>query len=570
MNRPHRAHVLGLRFDSSQRLGVLAAATVTAVGAAATILAMSGPAGAADSPAPLIGAEKSTVIDNSYIVVMKGKGSAAKANAAEARALAKKKGGSVKYAYDKAITGFSATLDADALDALRSDPDVDYVEANQKVLASGDQANPTWSLNRIDQRNLPLNSNYHYDYTGSGVKAYILDTGIRSGHADFGGRVTSGYTAIGSSTEDENGHGTHVAGTVGGSTYGVAKNVTLVPVRVLDASGSGTTAGVIAGVNWVTSNHTSGPAVANMSLGGGVSSTLDSAVSSSMADGVTYAVAAGNDSGANACNGSPARVAGALTVGSTTNTDARSSFSNIGSCVDLFAPGSSITSAWHTSNTATNTISGTSMATPHVAGVAALYLQANPTASASAVASAINSNATTGVVTSPGSGSPNRLLYSLWSGGTDPTDPPTTGNLLANPGFESGASGWSSSSGVIDSSTDAPARSGSYKAWLNGYGSTRTDTLSQSVTLPATGKTLSFYLRVISNETTTTTAYDKLTVKIGSTTLATYSNLNETSSYALKSFSLGAYAGGTVTLTFTGTEDSSLGTSFLIDDTSVA
>ncbi|MBB3090245.1 S8 family peptidase [Nocardioides albus] len=559
MNRPHR----------TQRLCALAAATVTAVGAATTILAMSGPA-AADSPAPLIGAEKSTVIDNSYIVVMKGKGADAKANAADARALAKKKGGSVKYAYDKAITGFSATLDADALDALRNDPDVDYVEANQVVKTSGDQANPTWGLNRIDQRNLPLNSNYHYDYTGSGVKAYILDTGIRSGHADFGGRVTSGYTAIGSSTEDENGHGTHVAGTVGGSTYGVAKGVTLVPVRVLDAAGSGTTAGVIAGVNWVTSNHTSGPAVANMSLGGGVSTTLDSAVSSSIADGVTYAVAAGNDSGANACNGSPSRVAAALTVGSTTNSDARSSFSNIGSCLDLFAPGSSITSAWHTSNTATNTISGTSMATPHVAGVAALYLQANPSASASSVASAIVSNATTGVVTSPGTGSPNRLLYSLWSGGTDPTDPPPTGNLLANPGFESGATGWSTSSGVIDNSTDAPARSGSYKAWLNGYGSTRTDTLSQSVTLPATGKTLSFYLRVISSETTTTTAYDKLTVKIGSTTLATYSNLNETSSYTLKSFSLGAYAGSTVTLTFTGTEDSSLGTSFLIDDTSIA
>ncbi|MEI7058538.1 S8 family peptidase [Nocardioides sp. CCNWLW239] len=570
MNRPHRAHGRGLRFDRAQRLGALAAATVTAVGAATAILAMSGPAGAADSPAPLIGAEKPTAIDNSYIVVMKGNGSAAKANAADARALAKEKGGSVKYAYDKAITGFSATLDADALDALRNDPDVDYVEANQTVKASGDQANPTWGLNRIDQRNLPLNSNYHYDYTGSGVKAYIIDTGIRSAHADFGGRVTSGYTAIGSSTEDENGHGTHVAGTVGGSTYGVAKNVTLVPVRVLDASGSGTTAGVIAGVNWVTSNHTSGPAVANMSLGGGVSSTLDTAVSNSIADGVTYAVAAGNDYGANACNGSPSRVAAALTVGSTTSTDAKSDFSNIGSCLDLFAPGSSITSAWHTSNTATNTISGTSMATPHVAGVAALYLQAHPTASASSVASAIVSNATTGVVTSPGTGSPNRLLYSLWSGGTDPTDPPTTGNLLVNPGFESGATGWSSSSGVIDSSSGAPARTGSYKAWLNGYGTARTDTLSQSVTLPATGKTLSFYLRVITNETTTSTAYDKLTVKIGSTTLATYSNLNASSSYALKSFSLGAYAGSTVTLTFTGTEDSSLGTSFLIDDTSIA
>ncbi|WP_246088165.1 S8 family peptidase [Nocardioides albertanoniae] len=559
MNRP----------TPQRRLSALAAATATAVGAAAAILAMSPPAGAAEHPAPLIGAEKSTAIDGSYIVVMKGNGAKAKADAADARALAKKKGGSVKFAYDKAITGFSATLDADALDALRADPDVDYVEANQVVKASGDQANPTWGIDRIDQRNLPLNSNYHYDYTGSGVKAYIIDTGIRSAHAEFGGRVISGYTAIGSSTEDENGHGTHVAGTVGGSTYGVAKSVTLVPVRVLDASGSGSTAGVIAGVNWVTSNHTSGPAVANMSLGGGVSSTLDSAVSNSIADGVSYAVAAGNDSGADACNGSPSRVASALTVGSTTSTDARSSFSNIGSCVDLFAPGSSITSAWNTSNTATNTISGTSMATPHVAGVAALYLQAHPTASASSVASAIVSNATTGVVSSPGSGSPNRLLHSLWSGGTDPTDPPS-GNLLVNPGFESGATGWSSSSGVIDGSTSAPARSGSYKAWLNGYGTTHTDTLSQSVTLPAAGKTLSFYLRVVTDETTSSTAYDKLTVKVGSTTLATYSNLNASSSYSLKSLSLGSFAGSTVTVSFTGTEDSSQGTSFLIDDTSIA
>jgi len=237
--------------------------------------------------------------------------------------------------------------------------------------------------------------------------------------------------------------------------------------------------------------------------------------------------------------------------------------------VDVIAPGSNITSSWYTSTTATNTISGTSMATPHVAGVAALYLAAHTSATPATIQSWITSNATTGVVTSPGTGSPNRLLYSL-EGGTTPTDPPSTGNLLVNPGFESGATGWSASSGVIDNSSSAPARTGSYKAWLNGYGSTHTDTLSQSVTLPTTGKTLSFYLRVITNETTTSTAYDKLTVKVGSTTLATYSNLNASSSYALKSFSLGSYAGSTVTLTFTGTEDSSLGTSFLIDDTSIA
>ncbi len=565
MNRPHRV----------QRLGALAAATATAVGAATTILALSGPAGAADNPAPLIGADKANAIDGQYIVVMKDQAKAgngfrasAKSDNAAVRSKAEEAGGKVKFTYDAALNGFAATLSDSALAEVRSDPAVDYVEADGVVKATGDQSNPTWGIDRIDQRNLPLSSSYHYDQTGSGVTAYIIDTGILSTHTQFSGRVASGYYSVGSSTTDQNGHGTHVAGTVGGSTYGVAKGVTLVPVRVLDAQGSGTDSGVIAGINWVTSNHTTGPAVANMSLGGGASSSLDAAVNSSIADGVTYAVAAGNDN-ADASSYSPARVANAITVGSTTNTDARSSFSNYGSIVDVFAPGSNITSSWYTSTTATNTISGTSMATPHVAGVAALYLAAHTSATPATVQSWITSNATTGVVTSPGTGSPNRLLYSL-EGGTTPTDPPSTGNLLVNPGFESGATGWSASSGVIDNSSSAPARTGSYKAWLNGYGSTHTDTLSQSVTLPTTGKTLSFYLRVITNETTTSTAYDKLTVKVGSTTLATYSNLNASSSYALKSFSLGSYAGSTVTLTFTGTEDSSLGTSFLIDDTSVA
>ena len=226
--------------------------------------------------------------------------------------------------------------------------------------------------------------------------------------------MAAGYTAIndGRGTTDCNGHGTHVAGTVGGTTYGVAKQVTIRPVRVLDCNGSGTTSGVIAGVDWVTSNHAAGaPAVANMSLGGGVSSALDTAVNNSIADGVTYAVAAGNEN-TNACNGSPSRVGAALTVGSTTNTDARSSFSNYGSCLDIFAPGSNITSAWHTGTSATNTISGTSMATPHVAGVAALYLQGNPSASPATVGNAITSTATTGVVSGAQTGSPNRLLYS--------------------------------------------------------------------------------------------------------------------------------------------------------------
>ncbi|WP_183100588.1 S8 family peptidase, partial [Nocardioides pelophilus] len=512
-------------------------------------------------------------IDGRYIVVLKSQTS--RTTASGAREVARDNGGRVIHEYTTVLKGFSAKLPARAVRALRANPAVAYIEADRRVSIDADQTGATWGLDRVDQRNLPLNSTYHYDVTGSGVKAYIIDTGVLTTHNQFTGRTSAGYSAIsdGRGTTDCNGHGTHVAGTVGGTTYGVAKGVTIIPVRVLDCSGNGTDSGVIAGIDWVTSNHTSGPAVANMSLGGGVSSALDTAVNNSISDGVFYAVAAGNDYGANACNGSPSRVAAAVTVGSTTSSDARSDFSNIGSCLDIFAPGSGITSAWHTSTTATNTISGTSMATPHVAGAAALYLQAHSTASPSAVASWLTSNATTGKVTNPGTGSPNRLLYTLEGGTTEP--PPPSGNLLANPGFESGNTSWAATSGVITSSTSRPARSGSWKAWLNGYGSSNTDTLSQSVTLPSSGtKTLAFYLRIDSAETTTSTAYDTLRVQVVSggttTTLATYSNLNKSSSYVLRSFSLAAYAGKTVTVKFTGTEDSSLQTSFVIDDTSVS
>lgn len=523
-----------------------------------------------DDLAPVVGRSAPGAIDGRYIVVLNQQ--ASRTVAADARQVAVDKGGRITHRYSSALKGFSAKLPDRAVQALRANPAVAYIEADRRVSIDGDQSGATWGLDRSDQRNLPLNSNYHYDATGSGVKAYIIDTGVLTTHSEFTGRTATGFSAIGGTPTDCNGHGTHVAGTVGGTTYGIAKGVTIIPVRVLDCSGNGTDSGVIAGIDWVTSNHTSGPAVANMSLGGGVSSALDAAVTNSINDGVFYAVAAGNDYGANACNGSPSRVAAAVTVGSTTSSDARSDFSNIGSCLDIFAPGSSIKSAWYTSTTATNTISGTSMATPHVAGAAALYLQTHSTASPASVSSWLTSNATTGKVTNPGTGSPNRLLYTL-EGGTEP--PPPTGNLLANPGFESGNTGWSSTSGVITSSTSRPARTGSWKAWLNGYGSTTTDTLSQNVTLPASGaKTLAFYIRIDSAETTTSTAYDTLRVQIVSggttTTLATYSNLNKNSSYVQKSFSLASYAGQTVTVKFSGTEDSSLQTSFVIDDTSVS
>jgi subtilisin family serine protease len=241
------------------------------------------------------------------------------------------------------------------------------------------------------------------------VTAYVIDTGIKYTHQDFGTRASFGYDAVGTGGVDCNGHGTHVAGTIGGSTYGVAKGIKLVGVRVLNCSGSGTNAGVIAGIDWVTA-HAVKPAVANMSLGGGASSALDAAVSRSISSGVTYAVAAGNST-ANACYSSPSRVGPAITVGATTSTDARASYSNYGTCLDIFAPGSSITSDWYSTNTATNTISGTSMASPHVAGAAALVLANNPAFTPAQVRDSLVGKATANVVTNAGSGSPNRLLY---------------------------------------------------------------------------------------------------------------------------------------------------------------
>jgi serine protease len=343
-------------------------------------------------------------------------------------ALIRQHGGRVLRRFENALRGFSVAMSATAAAALARSPGVRYVEQDSVREIVATQTGATWGLDRIDQRDRPTNGTYIYDTDASVVDVYIIDTGIRSTHTDFGGRVSSvGFTAItdGNGTNDCNGHGTHVAGTVGGATYGVAKGVTLHAVRVLGCTGSGSTSGVIAGVDWVTANHVK-PAVANMSLGGGASTALDDAVRNSIAAGVTYAIAAGN-SNANACNSSPARVTQALTVGSSTNADARSSFSNFGTCVDLFAPGSSITSAWNTSNTATNTISGTSMASPHVAGVAALYLAGDPTATSATVHAAVVSNASLGKLTGVGTGSPNRLLYSRF--GAPPVDSPPSASF---------------------------------------------------------------------------------------------------------------------------------------------
>lgn len=355
-------------------------------------------------------------IVNQYIVVLddavvgeKGHFSIAPYIASEMAANYK---GKIKHVYQHAINGFAVEMTEAEAEALSLDYRVKFVEEDGVVTADVTQNNAPWGLNRIDQRARGGNTTYNYNFTGSGVRAYIIDTGIRTTHTQFGGRASNVFDAFGGSGADCNGHGTHVAGTVGGSTYGVAKSALLRGVRVLDCNGSGSNSGVIAGVDWVRVNHIA-PAVANMSLGGGASTALDNAVNNLSNAGVTIAVAAGN-SNANACNSSPARAANAITVGSITSTDARSSFSNFGTCLDIFAPGSAIISAWVTSNTATATLSGTSMASPHVAGAAALYKQANPGASATTIRNALVNNATLNVVTNPGSGSPNRLLYTLF------------------------------------------------------------------------------------------------------------------------------------------------------------
>lgn len=318
----------------------------------------------------------------------------------------------VTQLYTHALHGMVVTADNKKLARLLNDPRVAFVEEDGYVELSATQTGATWGLDRVDQRDRPLNGTYVYDPLAANVRAYIIDSGIRTGHTQFGTRLLSGYSAIndGRGTNDCNGHGTHVAGTVGGTTWGVAKQVRLVPVRVFGCTGGSANSTIIAGIDWVRANRVL-PAVANMSLGGPASSATDTATNNLINSGVTVVVAAGNNNGANACHYSPARVANAVTVGSTTSTDARSSFSNIGSCVNIFAPGSSITSAWSTSTSASNTISGTSMASPHVAGAAALYLTNNPSASPATVRNWLYSNSTPNRVSNPGTGSPNRLLY---------------------------------------------------------------------------------------------------------------------------------------------------------------
>jgi len=355
------------------------------------------------------------------------------ADGADASAVALQHGVTPRFVYGHAINGFAADLTDVVLASLRLDARVQSIEADQPVKAFGTQTAATWGIDRTDQRDLPLSTTYTYNHGGRGVKAYIIDTGIRFTHAEFrrdDGLTTRAQEGVDVIEEgaimrgnDCNGHGTHVAGTVGGKTYGVAKEVTLIAVRVLDCTGAGWTSGVIYGVDWATAHHRAngGPSVANMSLGGGKSATLNAAVTNSIAAGIVYAIAAGNgdDLGVaqDACTVSPASVteAGvpALTTAASNKTDGKASWSNQGACVDLYAPGVGITSSSFLTDTYTEVLSGTSMASPHVAGVAALYLEQAPTATPATVKSAIVQGATPGKITNNPAGTPNLLLYSL-------------------------------------------------------------------------------------------------------------------------------------------------------------
>ncbi|MEU2538787.1 S8 family peptidase [Streptomyces iakyrus] len=411
MRTPHRS--------SRRRLAALGA-TATAALVASLVSAL--PAGAA--PAAAEGRIQyegaANAVAGSYVVTLKSE----KAASAEGRALARKYGADIERTYTKALNGYEVEASESEAKRLAADPAVASVVQNRTFSITGTQPSPpSWGLDRIDQKSLPLNSSYTYpDSAGEGVTAYVIDTGVRITHGDFGGRASYGYDAVDNdnTAQDGHGHGTHVAGTVAGSAYGVAKKAKVVGVRVLNNSGQGTTAQVVAGIDWVARNAVK-PAVANMSLGGPGDTAIDTAVRNAITSGVTFVVAAGNES-TNASTRSPARVTEAVTVGATTSSDAKASYSNYGTVLDLFAPGSSITSAWSTSDSATNTISGTSMASPHVAGAAALHLAANPTATPAQVSAALTSAATTGVVTSPGTGSPNRLLY-VGGGTTTPPGP---------------------------------------------------------------------------------------------------------------------------------------------------
>ena len=394
-----------------RRPAVRSGLTALAVAVVLPLSALAGPAPAAaaqptdtasaDTPSagtPAAG-RAGTLVPGSYVVTLE--------DGVDPRKLAKKYAADPDFVYESALTGFAAVLSESERDKVAADPDVLAVEQDQVVVADASQPSAPYGLDRIDQRALPLSGSYVYTATAPSVTAYVIDTGIATAHGEFGGRAANVYDALGGNGQDCNGHGTHVAGTIGAATYGVAKSVALRGLRVLGCNGSGSTSGIIAAVDWTRANAVR-PAVANMSLGGGYSSALNRATTNLANSGVFVAVAAGNE-GQNACNVSPASAGGISVVGASDRTDTRATFSNSGSCVDLYAPGVAITSTWL--NGGTNTISGTSMASPHVAGVGAVYKATYGEASSATINDWLISGSTVNVVKGNPSGTPNRLLF---------------------------------------------------------------------------------------------------------------------------------------------------------------